>query len=174
LSADRARAQAGDLIVFTLAVTNNTDRPLQLDAKPAQDLNNGQHALANGELLRAVEARDGKERLREPELFSVPGILPPVSASGVEQVLAPGATREFRLAARVEGPGPRGMHLVFDDPESPGLKRYGPGLYRRLYFFQAEEGKISLRCVYDRGGLSVSSNDLVLQLGKVGPNPGGP
>jgi RNA polymerase sigma factor (sigma-70 family) len=170
LTANKTSLQTGELVVFTLAVTNNTDRPLRLDTKPKAELNNGQHVLSTGELLRAVEVKDGKEQLRGPEVAilpaSGPGILPAMRTLEKEQVIGAGATKEFRLAARVEEYRPGQWRLLFDDPESPGLKQFGPSLSRSAYFFRAPEGKITFRCLYNRGGLSVSSGDLTLQIGQ--------
>jgi hypothetical protein len=163
LSVAKARVRPGDLVHFTLEV-RNADRPIQLDLKPAKFLNNGLNALVNGELLWRVEGKGSKGKLREPELTSYGGIEPGVVVRDVTVSLKPREVREFSFAAVLERHTDGTLRLLFDDPNSPGLKTFGKRLSRSAWWFPARDGTLTLRLVYDRGGIAASSNDVTLQI----------
>jgi hypothetical protein len=165
LSVQKGSHGVGDRVAFTLTVRNNSGKPLKLDVKPARRLNNGYNALANGELLRRVVIADGKKRACKPDLTSFAGILPGVMVRGVELSLKPGEVHKVAFGAKVVRDREGKVCLLFDDPESPGLKRFGARLCRSAWGFPLTGDKLTLRLVYDRGGVNASSNDLRVRFG---------
>jgi hypothetical protein len=159
LKVDRERLRPGDLVTFTLVLVNNTDSPVQLDAKPVKHLNNRRNALLNGEMFRRVEVKGGAEVLHKPGWVSFGGQQPYLYANDVTPKLAPREKRTVMFTAKVHNfarPGGDEPQLMFDE----GTSR----VCRDPCAFPAPPGAMKLRLVYDRGGLMASSNDVTLRV----------
>jgi hypothetical protein len=163
LSAKKATFNVGDRVAFTVTVRNNSGKPIKLDAKPARFLNNGYNALANGELLRRVAVEDGKAKTHNPDLTSFGGIEPAVIVRAGVLSLKTGEARKVTFGAKVVRDKEGKLRLLFDDPESPGLKRFGTRLSRSAWGFPVTGGKLTLRLIYDRGAVRASSNAVTLK-----------
>lgn len=164
LSADKEKYKPGDTVVFELTVNNNTDKPLTLNVEPAKFLNNGLHALLTGEMLRRVEAKKGEPALHAPGTVSFGGIEPGVLVKEKEITIEAKGKKSFAFVAVIDSANP--VRLLFDDPNSPGLKTFGRRLSRSAYVFPLAEGRNTFRFVLERGGTSAASNDVTIELAK--------
>lgn len=153
--------KAGDLIQFELNVTNKTNQALSLDTKPGKFTNTGLDAIASGELFRRVEKLEGKDKLHPPALFNFGGIQPAIVVKEKPLALEPQATRGITIVARVHNDNGK-LLLLFDPPDSPGLKTFGANLSRSAYSFPVTDSKLTVRFVYDCGGITAVSNDVAL------------
>lgn len=171
LSVDKGRFAPGELVTFALSITNVSDKALTLDTRPGKHLNNGLDALRTGEFLRRVEGEGGKARLHPPALVSFAGIEPAVMVEKkAEPQLEPAQTVQLLFVAKLDAPKAGELRLLFDDPNSPGLKRFKDRLSRNAWSFPIADGKLTLRFVYDRGGIVAASNDVTFEAGAA-PKP---
>ena len=145
---------------LTIEAMNVSNKSITLTLRPERGQNLTLNVFENGQYLKALV--EGK--LVEPEMATLGGVQPGYPYQKDEALtLSPGKSKSFKIQLSTEPFDRKVMTLkpgkIYIDGPSP----WGKTLCRDLWSLPFKSNEVTVRFVYKQGGLSASSNDVVVR-----------